>query len=141
MPAVFPYFILTTFLTNLSALTLTCKKLTPISKCLFNTGGITLYPFLISLFSGYPIGAKTVADLKEKGVINDIEGVRASVFSSFASPMFVIGSIGSIMLNNLRFGFIILLNIDLFSLNVLRKQKRLYLIKNQKKLFLHLWFH
>ncbi len=110
LPAVFPYFILTTLLTNLNALTAICKKFTPLSKFLFKTDGITFYPLIISLISGYPIGAKIVADLSEKGIIDKRQSVKASIFSSFASPMFIIGSIGSIMLNNVYSGLIILIS-------------------------------
>ena len=70
----------------------------------FNINGAVGYALFISLISGYPIGAKTVADLKNSNALNDTEAVRASAVCSTSSPMFLIGSVGSIMFNDKRFG-------------------------------------
>jgi sporulation integral membrane protein YlbJ len=61
----------------------------------------------MSVISGYPVGAKTISDLKEKGVIADTESVRASALCSTSSPVFLIGSVGSIMFRDSRFGLLL----------------------------------
>ena len=109
LPSVFPYFFITTILSNLSLTSKLAKKLSPFTERLFNTSGITGYAYFVSLLSGYPVGAKTVADLREKNFIGEAEAVRASAFCSSSSPMFLISSVGSIMFSNAKFGLILFL--------------------------------
>lgn len=61
----------------------------------------------MSILSGYPVGAKIVCDLKEKGVISESESIRASALCSTSSPMFLIASVGSFMFNDIRLGLIL----------------------------------
>ena len=108
-PSLFPYLFITAILTNLSITARLSKRLSPITKRLFNTGGISGFALIISIISGYPLGAKTVADLKEKGLLTDTESVRCAAFCSTSSPMFLIGSVGSIMFNSKTFGLALFL--------------------------------
>ena len=85
------------------------NKLGLVTKPFFNVGGAVGYAFFTSLISGYPVGAKIVSDLKEKGIISDSESVRASALCSTSSPMFLINSVGAIMFNNLKFGLTLFL--------------------------------
>ncbi|MBE7061189.1 MAG: hypothetical protein E7382_01470 [Clostridiales bacterium] len=109
LPSVFPYFFITAIMTGLSFTGKISRFLSPVTKRLFNTGGITGYAFFISLISGYPVGAKTVADLKENNLLGEAEAVRASTFCSTSSPMFLISSVGSIMFNSATFGLVLFL--------------------------------
>ena len=67
------------------------------------------YAFFMSIISGYPVGAKIISDLKEKGLISKAESVRASALCSTSSPMFLINSVGVIMFNNVQFGLTLFL--------------------------------
>ncbi|MBR2448609.1 MAG: hypothetical protein IKB30_00650 [Clostridia bacterium] len=104
LPALFPYFFITAVMSSMRVTGKLSNKLSPITKRLFNTGGSTGYAFFTSVISGYPVGAKTVADLKNKNLLSDTEAVRAAAFCSTSSPMFLMGSVGSIMFNNAHFG-------------------------------------
>lgn len=107
LPALFPYFFITTIL---SALKVTGKLscfLSPLTLRLFNVSGSVGYAFFLSVISGYPVGAKTVADLKERGVIGEVESVRASALCSTSSPVFLIGSVGNIMFKSRQFGLLL----------------------------------
>ena len=107
VPSLFPYFFITSVLSSLSITSKICNLFSPITKKLFNVNGAVGYAFFMSLLSGYPVGAKIVCDLKEKGVISESEGVRASALCSTSSPMFLIGSVGGFMFNNVRLGLIL----------------------------------
>ena len=107
LPAMLPYFFITAMLSSLSITGKLVGKFSPLTNRLFNTSGACGYAFFMSLIAGYPIGAKIVCDLKEKGAINESEGVRASTFCSTSSPMFLINSVGAIMFNNSAFGLIL----------------------------------
>ncbi len=108
LPSLFPYFFITAVLSSLSVTGKLSALFAPATKKLFNTGGIVAYVFLISILSGYPIGAKMISDLKTRGLLSESESVRAAAFCSTSSPMFLIGSVGTIMFENIRFGVCLL---------------------------------
>lgn len=118
LPALFPYFFITAVMSSMRVTGKLSNKLSPITKRLFNTGGSTGYAFFTSVISGYPVGAKTVADLKNKNLLSDTEAVRAAAFCSTSSPMFLIGSVGSIMFNNAHFGLCLFVTHLLSSITV-----------------------
>ena len=107
LPALFPYLFITAILTSLSVTVKFSTKLSPITTRLFNTGGISGFCYFLSILSGYPIGAKTVADMRNKGLIDQAEAQRAAALCSTSSPMFLIGSVGNIMFKSNRFGLML----------------------------------
>lgn len=109
IPSLFPYLFITAILTSLSVTAKLSKGLSPLTEKVFNINGAVGYALFISLISGYPIGAKTVADLKNSNALSDTEAVRASAVCSTSSPMFLIGSVGSIMFNDKSFGLTLFL--------------------------------
>ncbi len=109
LPSLFPYFFITSILSGLKVTGKISYKLSPFTRTLFNTGGSTGYAFMTSLISGYPIGAKVVADLKNAQLLSDTESVRAAAFCSTSSPMFILSSVGSIMFNSSAFGLTLFL--------------------------------
>ncbi|MCQ2387025.1 MAG: hypothetical protein MJ066_01080 [Clostridia bacterium] len=109
LTSLFPYFFISAFLSSLSITGKLSLRLSPLTKKLFNANGLTGYAFIMSILSGYPTGAKTVSDLKERGLISDIEAIRASAFCSTSSPMFMFGSVGCIMFCSQKFGIALFL--------------------------------
>ena len=109
LPSLFPYTVISISLSKLGVTTLICNKFTPITKRIFNTSGVTAYAYFISLLAGYPMGAKTVADLKENGYLTDAEAQRAVAFCSTSSPMFLISTVGGICFGSIKFGFLLFL--------------------------------
>ena len=96
LPALFPYFFITAILSRLSLTYRIGTRLSPITKRLFNTGGLTGYAFLMSVISGYPVGAQITAQLKKDGLISS-----AVVFGFTESPAFtpcalILSSVSSI---------------------------------------------
>ncbi len=109
LPSLFPYTVISISLSKLGATTLICNKFSPLTKRLFNTSGVTAYAFFISLLAGYPMGAKTVADLKESGYLSDAEAQRAVAFCSTSSPMFLVSTVGGICFGSIKFGVLLFL--------------------------------
>ena len=107
IPALFPYLVITAFVSSLKITGEIANVFSPITKKLFNVSGNVGYALFISLMSGYPVGAKTVSDLKQKGLISDAESVRAAALCSSSSPMFLMGSIGNITFNSPLFGLLL----------------------------------
>lgn len=107
LPALFPYFFITAILSKLSATRKIGNGLSKITKPLFNTGGMSGYAFLMSVISGYPIGASLVSDLKTNNLLEEAEAVRSACLCSTSSPMFLIASVGTIMFGNKKFGILL----------------------------------
>lgn len=107
MPGLFPFMLLTKLLTELGTMFKLCGRFDKISKKLFGTPGISLYAFFMSILSGYPIGAKIIADLYDKQLISENDAKKMSVFCTTSGPIFVIGTVGVIMFNSYLFGIIL----------------------------------
>ncbi len=104
LPALFPYLVITSFISALHITGKITDALSPITERLFNVNGAVGYALFISLMSGYPVGAKTVSDLKRANLIGKAESERAAALCSSSSPVFLIASVGNLTFNNPLFG-------------------------------------
>ena len=59
-------------------------------KPIFNVPGEGAFALLMGTISGYPMGAKIVADFKERGICDDIECERLLSFTNNSGPLFII---------------------------------------------------
>lgn len=107
LPGLFPFMLLTKLLTEVGLVFKISKKLNKVSKFIFKTPGVSLYAFLMSILSGYPIGAKIIADLYGKNLITEQDAKRMSVFCTTSGPIFVISSVGISMFGNYKIGIIL----------------------------------
>ena len=104
-PALFPFLFLSRLIDGLGGFKKLNKLLNPIITKLYNCPSVATYPFLMTLVSGYPIGAKIVGDLTTDKQISCTDAKKIIALSSTSGPIFVIGSVGSKMLNNPTLGF------------------------------------
>lgn len=110
LPALFPFMIFTKLLTSTGYVEQASKGFSRITNKLYNVPGISSYVFLMSIISGYPLGAKITSDLYEEGIINRSEAHRICSFTSNSGPMFVVGTVGVGMLISPTAGYILLLS-------------------------------
>ncbi len=110
MPSLFPFFIISDLLISLKVPENIARLFTPIAKFLFNTSGYGAYVFIMSIFSGYPSGAKITSDLVVSGKISSREGQKILTFSSTSGPLFIIGAVGAGMLKSTQAGYIIFIS-------------------------------
>ncbi len=108
LPALFPFFFFSGLLTKTQVLDKLSQKLSKIMQKLFHTPGSSGIIYLLSIVSGYPVGAKITSDLYQKGALTSDEIVRINAFASTSGPLFIIGSVGVGMLHNQTFGIILL---------------------------------
>ncbi len=109
LPALLPFFFLTRLFTELGGVKIIGKVMTPITKLLYNTDGNSGYVYAMSVLSGYPVGAKLVVDLYERGEITRGQAYRTTTFTSTSGPLFVIGTVGVGMFFNQRLGLLVML--------------------------------
>ncbi|MBQ9485445.1 MAG: hypothetical protein IJU83_01260 [Clostridia bacterium] len=104
LPALFPYLVITALISSLKITETVASALSPVCKKLFGVNGNVGYALFLSLISGYPVGAKIVAELKSDGFISHTEAQRAAALCSSSSPAFLIGSVGGLIFNDRFFG-------------------------------------
>ena len=92
LPALLPFFICANFLHNIGVIRI------------LKSG---VFPFAMSVLSGYPMGAKIVGDLRRGGEISVNEAKRLMSFCSTSGPAFMVGAVGAGMLGSGVLGGII----------------------------------
>ncbi|MDR1906359.1 MAG: hypothetical protein LBQ27_05585 [Clostridiales bacterium] len=109
LPSLFPFLVLGKLFIASGGLGGVSNGFGKIFVKLFNvpkeSGGI----FLTALISGYPVGAKLVAEMHSKGALNADEAAATTAFTSLSGPLFIIGVIGGALLKNPKAAAIILL--------------------------------
>lgn len=110
LPSALPFLFLTGLITRTGGVRALSRGLSPVTSVLFRLSGVSGYCLLMSFLSGYPVGAKLLADLKENGVVSPSEATKMSVLCSSSGPLFVLGSVGSGMFGNAKIGWILLLS-------------------------------
>lgn len=109
LPALFPFFFFTKLLGDLGFITYISRGVAPLTKHLFNTSGISSYVYLMSILSGYPVGAKITSDLYENKIIDLGEAHRIVTFTSTSGPLFILGTVAVGMFENKTIGYVVLL--------------------------------
>ncbi len=108
-PALFPFFFFTKLLTGLGGANAMGKLLKkPVSR-LYNAPSESGYILVMSLISGYPIGAKLISDFYENGNFSVQNCKKVSSFTSTSGPLFVVGTVGTLMLSSPKAGYVLFL--------------------------------
>ncbi|WP_415918434.1 nucleoside recognition domain-containing protein [Xylanivirga thermophila] len=99
-PALLPFLICSEVLIGTGLVNFLSTLLSPIMYPLFRCPGSSSFIWAMSAMSGYPMGAKLVAELKQKGDIDKIQGQRILSFCSTSGPLFMAGAVGVGMLGS-----------------------------------------
>lgn len=108
LPSLFPFYFCSLLLTNIGA----AKAISsifgkPISS-LYGVPKESAYILLMSMLSGYPVGASMTAELYESGALTKEDALAISSFASTSGPIFMIGTIGSAIFGDVRVGVVVL---------------------------------
>ena len=91
LPSLFPFFVLSQLLVSGGAAESLARVLAPYMRRLFGVGGSGAAALLLGLAGGYPLGAKTVAELYTRGDVTRSEGEQLLAFCSNSGPGFFLG--------------------------------------------------
>lgn len=94
VPALLPFIIFSGVMVRMGVAGKIGRVAYPVLHRLFRISQAGCYPVVIGMLSGYPLGAKTVADLCREGSLNVEEGQYLLVFCNNASPMFMLEYMG-----------------------------------------------
>lgn len=99
LPTLFPFIIITNLLVRTNTMYYFSRVLAPILGPLFHTSPYGSFAVLTGFLCGYPMGAKTTADLVNSNKITKKEGAYLLSFCNNTSPMFIMNYV---ILKNLK---------------------------------------
>ena len=109
-PSLFPFFVIGNILINLGFPSLIGELLKNIMYKLFKINGTGSFVIILSILSGFPSSAKYTKELLLKGEINDEEATKLLTFTHFSNPLFILGTLSIMFLNNKEIGLSILIS-------------------------------
>lgn len=104
-PALLPFFICVEILIGLGIVSLFGSIFMPLMGPIFNVPGEGSFGFFMSISSGYPVGAKITAELRNKNICTLVEGQRLLSLCSTSGPLFIIGAVSTGIMKNPALGF------------------------------------
>lgn len=109
-PTLFPFFIASSLLMNYGFVDIIGSFLSYPMQILFKLPGECGFVLASSLFSGFPSGAKYTVDLLKNNKITTEQANRLITFTHYSNPLFILGMIGTILLNNQKIAYLILIS-------------------------------
>lgn len=106
-PSLLPFFITAELLIGFGFVKFIGVLFEPIMRPLFNVPGVGSFGWAMGMASGYPIGAKISARLREEGQLTQIEAERLVSFTNASSPLFIFGAISVGFFYDVKLGAIL----------------------------------
>lgn len=105
LPSLFPFMICTNLLTNLGFPSFVGTLLEPITSKVFKVRGCGVFPIIMGVISGYPMGAKLTLDLYNSGQLSKNEAQRLICFTNNSGPLFILGAVAVSMFSSSSIGY------------------------------------
>ncbi|MBR3897953.1 MAG: hypothetical protein IKJ43_01585 [Bacilli bacterium] len=107
-PSLFPFFVLSNLLVNYGLVEFMSNIFKGFMNKFFKINSRCAFIFFMSIISGNPANAKYTRELYLNGDIDRFEAIKVLSFSSFASPLFILGTV-SVFLNNYEAALLVLI--------------------------------
>lgn len=138
IPALFPFMVLSSYISESSIAQIISKIFEKPFKLIFRTSGYGVISFILGCIGGYPVGAKTVCEFYENQKISRNDATRLLYWCINPSPAFLITAVGTFMLGNTKSGFLLYFSCLLASLTVgffcrFLSSDEIYPIENQEE--------
>lgn len=105
IPALFPFLVVSGLLISLGLTDTLAPAMAALMDRLFHLPGAAGAALLLGLMGGYPIGAKTAAELYRSGQLTKSEAERLLTFCNNANPAFFLGVLGPGVFGSQKVGF------------------------------------
>lgn len=92
-PALVPFFVIAELMLGFGIVHFFGTLLDPMMRPLFRVPGIGGFVMAMGFASGYPVGARLTAQLREQRLISREEGERLVSFTTSSDPIFLIGAV------------------------------------------------
>ncbi len=107
IPSLFPFFVLSAFLTRLGLPGVLGKFMAPLFSKLYHISPAGVSALPMGFFGGYPAGANYIAELERSGSISAAEGERLIAFCNNSGPAFIVGVMGSSVFGSVQVGLML----------------------------------
>ena len=104
LPSLFPFFVLSSLFIASGAADAFGRALEPVMRPLFYLSGAGASALALGLVGGYPVGARTVAELYRGGSLSKAEAEKLLGFCNNAGPGFILGICGGAVFGSVRAG-------------------------------------
>lgn len=108
LPTLLPFMVVCNLLISYEGITLYGKLFSHIICTPFKLSKNASFPIIAGIICGNPIGSKYSSDLYKQGYLEFNEYSRLIILSSNTGPLFLVGSVGSVMLQNKNYGYFLL---------------------------------
>jgi len=110
LPSLLPFLIISDLITKSALPHLFSKLFSPLMKTLFKLPGISSIALFLGMTGGYPIGAKTTADLLQTNAISAQSANHMITFVNNSGPLFILGAIGIGLYQSPTIGMLLLIS-------------------------------
>lgn len=107
IPSLFPFMILSGYIARSPATDYFAEFVNKLTKRFFYVNAYHIVAFVLGCTGGYPVGAKTIVEFKNKGYLSENEASRLFYWCINPGASFVITAVGTFMLGNTLSGVII----------------------------------
>ncbi len=108
-PSLFPFFVLSELLIHYGFVEFLSELLKGFMYRFFRMSGNASFVFVMSMISGFPSSAKYIRELYLKGLLDESESTKLLMFTHFSNPLFILGTVSLLFLQNKEIGLFILL--------------------------------
>ncbi len=106
-PSLFPFFVISNIIIGLGFAEDIAFLFEPVMRRLFNVNGSCACAFILGIVGGYPVGARTAIELYNKRLCTKAEAERLLSFCNNSGPAFILGIVGSAILDSKGAGFLL----------------------------------
>ncbi|HPC99935.1 MAG TPA: sporulation integral membrane protein YlbJ, partial [Acetivibrio sp.] len=117
-PSLFPFFVVSEILNKTRFINAIGVLLEPVMRPLFNVPGCGSFALAMGITSGYPVGAKITAGMREENLLTKTESERLLSFTNNSGPLFIVGAVAVGMFKMPELGVLLLLCHMLASITV-----------------------
>lgn len=107
-PSLFPFFVLSEILVQYGFVEFVGEIFKKVMNKLFRINSNCAFIFIMGIISGFPSSAKYTKELYEQGLITEKEATKVLTFTHFSNPLFILGTVSLLFLNNKEVGLLIL---------------------------------
>lgn len=107
-PSLFPFFVVSEILNKTRFINALGVLLEPVMRPLFNVPGCASFALAMGITSGYPVGAKITAGMREENLLTKTESERLLSFTNNSGPLFIIGAVAVGMFKMPELGLLLL---------------------------------
>lgn len=135
LPTIFPFSVICNLLIYYDGIELYSKLLGPLICRPLKLSDNCSFPLAASFICGYPLGAKYASEIYELNYIDKNEYERLLNIASNAGPIFILGSIAIAILNNINFGYLLLIAnyLSVIIIGLFTRKKATYINKRKVK--------